>query len=81
MQSRDATHRKIQWANMLSPGPKVKSKIKPMIVSSDHFLNMYDTAQTTISIVTIVAVVRVIPASVIKTLCYGVISLQYCLSC
>lgn len=55
---------------MLSPSLRVKSKIKPMIVSSDHFLNMYDTVQTTISIVVIVAVVREIPVCVMKTLCY-----------
>ncbi|PTQ85545.1 hypothetical protein C8R28_101316 [Nitrosomonas ureae] len=62
---------------MLSPGPRVKSEIKPIIVSSDHFLDMYDTAQTTISIVTIVAAVRMIPASLLKTLCYWIILLQY----
>ncbi|PXX16019.1 hypothetical protein C8R27_10863 [Nitrosomonas ureae] len=52
---------------MLSPGPRVKSEIKPIIVSSDHFLDMYDTAQTTISIGAIVAAVRMNPASIIKT--------------
>ncbi|SEF71324.1 hypothetical protein SAMN05216334_10715 [Nitrosomonas ureae] len=48
-----------------------------MIVSSDHFLNMYDTAQTTISIVAIVAVIRMVPDSLIKTICYRIILLQH----
>lgn len=52
---------------MLSPGPRVKSEIKPIIVSSDHFLDMYDTAQTTISIGAIVVAVRMNPDSIIKT--------------
>ena len=76
MQSHDAIYRKIQWVNMLSPDLRVKSKIKPMIASSDHFLNMYDTVQTKISIVAIVAVVREIPVSVMKTLYYCSIVLR-----
>jgi len=48
-----------------------------MIVSTDHFLNMYDTAQNMISIAAIVAVIRVVPVFIIKTICYSIILLLH----